>query len=406
MTVWLDKRRKKWRYKFKIMGKLYSGYCVHPDTKNPARTKREARIIDTLIHERIKIQPTTPPASGYSLLEAVAYYFEQHAQHLGEGRAIRGRTEELLKWFGANTDISSITDEDVEKYKNWSRKQTLKTYVGGRTKTAKKLFKDSVKLRSIATVNDYLSTLSQVLSVAPARRHLPVLPEIKLLKVPKRIPTPITHDVVEKILKNSAPHLEKTIILCIHTGMREREALTARARQFDSDQGIIYLDETTKARKGRAVYINDVAREVIRQCMEDGDKLWAILQSNNRLAKFYSTKWGISERNDIPLILFPPRGKDATPRPIRKVSTAWNKARRKAGAAGKIRFHDTRATFCSYLAHLGVDVIRIQRLAGHEDISTTMRYIKASDENLRDAVGLLADKRPLKIGGKTAQADK
>ena len=49
---------------------------------------------------------------------------------------------------------------------------------------------------------------------------------------------------------------------------------------------------------------------------------------------------------------------------------------------------------------MDVDVLKIQRLAGHEDITTTMRYIKASDENLREAVDLLASKRPLQIGGK------
>jgi hypothetical protein len=42
-------------------------------------------------------------------------------------------------------------------------------------------------------------------------------------------------------------------------------------------------------------------------------------------------------------------------------------------------------------------VLKIQRLAGHEDVSTTMRYIKASDENLRDAVNLLAVNKPLQI---------
>lgn len=397
MTVWLDKKRNKWRYKFWIENKSYIGYCIHPDTGLHAKTKREAQTIDTLMHERAKTQPSRPPVSGYSLLEAATYYYDNHAKYLGERSGIKARIEELVKWFGANTDIRAITDEDVERYTNWARKQTLRRYIGGPKKNTVRKYKDIKRLRSVASVNDYLSALSQMLSVPPARRHLPVKPVIKMLKVPKRIPTPITPDVLNKIIEHGALHLKRVVILCTHTGMREREALTARTRQFNSEQGIIYLDETTKARKGRAVYINDVALEVIKSCIEDGDKLWATLQSNPKLAKKYASKWGIKDRNDIPLILYLPRGKDAVLMPIRRVDGAWKRARRMAGAEGKIRFHDTRATFCSYLASLGVDPIRIQRLAGHEDITTTMRYIKASDENLRDAVNLLANKKPLQL---------
>ncbi len=397
MTVWFDKKREEWRYKFWITGKAYMGYCIHPDTNKHAKTKREAQTIDTLIRERTKTLPSKPPVAGYSLLEAATYYYETHAKYLGERSGIKARIEELLKHFGANTDIRAITEEEIEQYTNWSKKQTIKRYVGGANKKAIRKYRDTGKRRSVASVNDYLSALSQILSVTPARRHLPAPPKIKMLKVPKRIPTPITPDVVKKILENSPSHLKKVVILCIHTGMREREALTARTRQFNPDQGVIYLDETTKARKGRAVYINDVALEVINLCMKDGDKLWAILQADPKLAKQYASKWGIKDRNDIPLILYKSRGPDAIFRPIRKVDGAWKRARYKAGAEGKIRFHDTRATFCSYLASLGVDPIKIQRLAGHEDITTTMRYIKASDENLRDAVNLLAEKKPLQV---------
>jgi integrase len=76
-------------------------------------------------------------------------------------------------------------------------------------------------------------------------------------------------------------------------------------------------------------------------------------------------------------------------------------ARRKAGLEGVARFHDTRASFCSYLAQLGVNILDIQKLAGHESVQTTMRYIGVGNMNLRNAVDLLAKMRPLEVQKQT-----
>jgi hypothetical protein len=48
------------------------------------------------------------------------------------------------------------------------------------------------------------------------------------------------------------------------------------------------------------------------------------------------------------------------------------------------------ATFLPPYGPSCVDVIKIQRFAGHENISRTMKYINTSDENLRDVVDSLA----------------
>jgi integrase len=58
-----------------------------------------------------------------------------------------------------------------------------------------------------------------------------------------------------------------------------------------------------------------------------------------------------------------------------------------------IGFRVLRHTFCSHLAMKGATAKAIQELAGHQDLSTTQRYMHLSPSHLREAIGLL-DARP------------
>ena len=53
------------------------------------------------------------------------------------------------------------------------------------------------------------------------------------------------------------------------------------------------------------------------------------------------------------------------------------------------KFHDLRHCFCTKLAQRGVDIYKIAKLAGHEDIRMTQRYSHHCPESLRDGVEVL-----------------
>ncbi len=53
------------------------------------------------------------------------------------------------------------------------------------------------------------------------------------------------------------------------------------------------------------------------------------------------------------------------------------------------KFHDLRHCFCTKLAQRGVDIYKIAKLAGHEDIRMTQRYSHHCPESLRDGVEML-----------------
>ena len=59
------------------------------------------------------------------------------------------------------------------------------------------------------------------------------------------------------------------------------------------------------------------------------------------------------------------------------------------GLGYRVHPHLFRATFCTHLLQRGVPIHEVQRLMGHSDIATTMRYAAVTDERLALAVALL-----------------
>ena len=68
-------------------------------------------------------------------------------------------------------------------------------------------------------------------------------------------------------------------------------------------------------------------------------------------------------------------------------------AQRRAGLRATGGLHVLRHTFCSHLAMRGAPVKAIQELAGHADLSTTLRYMHLSPSARQGAIALLNERR-------------
>jgi len=69
-------------------------------------------------------------------------------------------------------------------------------------------------------------------------------------------------------------------------------------------------------------------------------------------------------------------------------------AERRAGLSHK-GVHALRHTFCSHLAMRGATAKQVQELAGHENLSTTLRYMHLSPEAVASAIQLLDQPAPV-----------
>ena len=76
-----------------------------------------------------------------------------------------------------------------------------------------------------------------------------------------------------------------------------------------------------------------------------------------------------------------------------------SRAQRRAGLKATGGIHILRHTFCSRLAMAGASTKAIQELAGHEQISTTQRYMHLSPAAKSEAISLLDRGEGLKAEG-------
>lgn len=387
MTIYYNRARGRWVYDFRRGGQRFAGYADDLETREPATSRRKAESIEALLKAQadaaLKAEAKAQARDllnpvGFTLAQAMAYY----AEHRGKTRrtwedGIKRKIRELLDWFGPATVVEKLTVARVREYIAWSRDQDVRRYMGGPLQGGDA--RSLGRKRAARTVNGYLVTLRAALNLCLEDEKVTRIPHIPTEDEPADEPNPIQRADLDRILAVAPDHLRDVLMLCVMTGMRQDECVLLTWRQVDLERGIVTLVAAeTKSNRGRPVFLNPVATGIL-------DRLYAARPLPRTL--------------DQRVILYRPNG-NGRPRPIASVKKAWETALEKVGlkepgVKARYRFHDTRAAFCSYLAEQGVDPVHIKELAGHKDITTTMRYVKASNTRLREAVNRLDFGRPV-----------
>ena len=71
------------------------------------------------------------------------------------------------------------------------------------------------------------------------------------------------------------------------------------------------------------------------------------------------------------------------------ISHKFKKLVRKSGNNPQLSFHSLRHSFATLLIQKGVPIYQVSKLLTHSDLRVTQIYTHLSEQNLRDAVGLL-----------------
>ncbi len=137
--------------------------------------------------------------------------------------------------------------------------------------------------------------------------------------------------------------------LLILTGARKSEIRKARWEHVHLEQRILTVP-VSKSGKARHIPLSDEAVEVFLS-----------------IPKVEGCPW-----------VFPGH---APGKPLSDIFLFWNKLRRKLGLQG-IRVHDLRHTFASLLVNAGHSLYEVQKLLGHSDPRTTMRYAHLGQSSL------------------------
>lgn len=215
------------------------------------------------------------------------------------------------------------------------------------------------KGQSPASADHSIKLLRRALNLAVQWEFIEknVLKGIKLFMVDNQVENYLDEDQLQRLLTVLRTDSNRTVCLILmfllSTGARLNEALTATWKNINVAGGVWKVDASlSKSKRSRSIPLNDSALWVMEQ-----------LQSKDRSP-----------------YLFP---SPVTGKPYTAITRAWYRLRAKAGV--KIRIHDLRHTFASFLVSGGRSLFEVQQILGHSDPKVTMRYAHLSAKALQEA---------------------
>jgi integrase len=221
--------------------------------------------------------------------------------------------------------------------------------------------------RKPKTVNNVLVVLKAIIRVAVDLGSVKSPPcRISLLPIPKREMAFYTEEEFERVVA-AADHAEARLIVLLggEAGLRcgEMIALEWTDIDFQTRQMAVarsdWEGEVTDTKGGRVRYVGLTDR------LADALKAYRHLRGPRILNR-----------------------EDGTPLTQKAIAYLAARASKRAGV-NKHGVHILRHTFCSRLAMKNAPMKSIQELAGHADLSTTMRYMHLSPASRDGAIRLL-----------------
>lgn len=187
--------------------------------------------------------------------------------------------------------------------------------------------------------------------------------KVEVPKKEKQIPLYLTNEESERLLAAPTNILEKVVIyLFSYTGIRRQELINLELRDYDRDNNLLTVRKG-KGKKDRIIPVNTRLKEVLEEylrCRPD-------VTHGALIVGKYKGKISHSSLNFI-----------------------FHKNLEKACITKpNMTIHKLRHTFATRLLNNNVDLVTIQELLGHADLTTTQVYAHTNMNNLKKAVDIL-----------------
>lgn len=352
MSIYQDKKSKKWYFEAMIRGVRYHRAIPEAVTKRDAETYFNAFKTD-LLRGKLELVENI----GCKLFkELVSVYVEYSKTNHRSYKTNVAKAYKFEKLWG-NKQLKDISPIDIEKYKI-NRKKEIKV---------KEKIVDGVKIPakyiSNTTINRDIEVLRKMFNLAIQNNWLSKNPckGITKLRQENKIERYLTPDEEIRLINACSGRFEymKPIIqFALNTGMRKEEilSLTWKCINFENNK-ITLLD--TKNGKKRYIPINSTVRSILKEAHKQ--KVCEYVFVNPITQKRYC---------DLK----------------RAFVSLCNKAN-----IENFRFHDLRHTSATRMVGAGVPITMVKDILGHSDIHTTMRYAHAITEQSLDAIETLSN---------------
>jgi site-specific recombinase XerD len=184
-------------------------------------------------------------------------------------------------------------------------------------------------------------------------------------KVPRRLPTVLTPDEVQRLIASARTLTERAMLMVLYsTGMRNAELRHLQVRDIDSRAMLIHVSHG-KGGHDRYVPLSSTLLATLREH-------WRWMKPKTWLFPGTLHNW----RADRPI----------TPKVV------WDACRGAAARAGltkRVSAHTLRHSFATHLLEAGSDIRTIQLLLGHAQVRHTVIYLHLSPRHLQAVVNPL-----------------
>jgi integrase/recombinase XerD len=182
----------------------------------------------------------------------------------------------------------------------------------------------------------------------------------------KRLPKILSHAEVNALLDAAvSPRMRVMIMAGYGAGLRITEACSLRIEDVDSKRGLLFLHKT----KGNKDRVAPLPQRLLLELRE----WWRLMRPPG--------PW-----------LFP--GRDRSRHITRQaVNIQFIRTKQAAGVTREVVFHSLRHAFATHLLEEGVDLLTIQELLGHVNLTTSLRYMRVRVDRIK-AVGSPLDRLP------------
>jgi len=165
----------------------------------------------------------------------------------------------------------------------------------------------------------------------------------------------------KRLLSVCEPYLRNIIITALYTGMRKGEIISLKWDSVDFERNIIIVEiENNKSKKIKIIPVSTFMRKMLGELR---------LKSAGNEYVFLNSKEEPYKRQD-------------------SLNRAYKLALKKANIEG-LRFHDLRHTAATRMVESTGNIVAVNKILGHADLKTTMRYAHPED-SLKEAVESLS----------------
>jgi site-specific recombinase XerD len=257
-----------------------------------------------------------------------------------------------------NKFYEKVTDTNIEKYMTSIRRKVVddeEVEVG-----------DDIRAAKWSSLNTFFKFLSQKKYITNNPMLLTERPRIRTKHTVTYMTPKEIESVFKRIAKEARPMVKNRdyciVAMGLGTGLRVSAIVNINIEDIDFSTKTIKVIE--KGRKTREVTFSDNLRSLLLVWMKD------------RELYFGGTETG-------PLFISQKKGRMSA-------YAVWDLVKKYTDHLPKhITPHKLRSSAAMNLHGAGVDVMTIASLLGHENITTTQRYVKAYDEDRKEATNIL-----------------